>query len=124
MLHGEGVAMPGLKSKGEPRQPHGRKAPSLRPCHQEHQRGKHRQRLGDEIVAEARAEQHLGDCREDIGRICRVAHVGCFKREPTKQREKCREQANPREQEAASLDRVGITGPHQFQPRRGNERDE
>ena len=34
---------------------------------------------------------------------------------------KCREQANPREQEAAALDRVGIRGPHQFQRLRGNE---
>ena len=51
MLHGEGVAMPGLKGKGEPRQPHGRKAPALRSCRQEQERGKHRQRLGDEIVA-------------------------------------------------------------------------
>ena len=116
--------MPGLKGKGEPRQPHGRKAPSLRPCRQEHQRGKHRQGLGDEIVAEARAEQHCWDCHESLFRICRVGHVGCFKREPTKQREKCREQVNPREQEAAALDRVGITCPHQFQPRRGNERNE
>ena len=64
MLHGEGVAVPGLKGKREPRQPHGGKPPSLRPRRKEHECGEHRQRLGGEIVAEARFEQHCGDCRK------------------------------------------------------------
>ena len=72
MFHGEGVAMPGLKRKSEPRQPQGRKLPSMRPRREKHKRGAHRKRLGEEIVAEARAEQHGWDCREDIGCIGRI----------------------------------------------------
>jgi hypothetical protein len=77
----------GLKRKGEPRQPHGHAAPSLRPRRHEHECRKHRQRLDEEIVAEARAEQHRWDRRMDVGRIRRAGHVGCFEREPPKQRE-------------------------------------
>jgi hypothetical protein len=77
---------------------------SLRPRRQEHERGEHRKRLGGEIVAEARFEQHRGNCREGVLRICRIGHVGCFKREPPKQCEKVPRRGS-RERGASSVPR-------------------
>jgi hypothetical protein len=71
MFHGEGVAVAGLKGKSEPRQPHARKPPSLRPRCEKHERCEHRKPLGGEIVSEACFEQHCWNCRKSVGRICR-----------------------------------------------------
>src|SRR5262245_24479983 len=117
MSHGEGVAVSSLKRK---REPHGRKAPR-RPRGQKHERRKHRKRLDDEIVAEARAE-HCGDCRDEVGRVRRVGHVGCFEHKPTKQCEKCSCEARTNEAQAGSLDRVGFRA-NELQSLRGNEPD-
>ena len=124
MFHGEGVAMPGLKGKSEPRQPHGRKLPSPRPHRQEHECREHRQSLSEEIVSEACAEQHGRNRREIVGGIGRVGHVGCFEHEPTEQREKCRGEARANEAQAASLYCTGFRSTYELQFLRGNELDE
>ena len=97
MLHGEGVAMPGLKGKGEPRQPHGRKAPALRRCRQEQERGNTASAWAMRSWPKLVRSNTSGIAARTSVAFAASDMSDVSKREPAEQRE-CREQANPREQ--------------------------